>query len=770
MHIRGRGLLVLLACGALLACGVLLAIVLVARGVDQANAWAGVIAGYLALAGSMVNLVTWRARPATKGVTSKQLAQDKQLLDRAVTDLATAVHNQWKQEQSLRSLEKPIRIGWSIADPRSVAANAQAQEAATAAVLHKGVVPDVRHVVQLFRKLPVRQIIVLGEGGAGKTVLALLFTLGLLESRDSRRVHEPVPVLLSASSWDPSEEHLDVWTTRRLLEDYPALATVYDPNVVKSMVESKRVMVVLDGLDEIPARLLPDAIRGIDSAVGVHPVLVTCKGDVYKNAARERGNILTRAAVLEIQPMDLDDAAEFLMAPERPSAKDRWGPVVDKLRSQSDAPLAQVLTRPLMVGLAGTAYAAPKCDPVELLRFPDEDTIEHHLLEVFIPAIYHNYPPKPGTPHQRRYSPEQARKWLTFLARHLGTDLSWWRLADTIPRRIRGVLAGLASGLLFGIAGIIGGAGVPGLSYRFEGGLILGLMFSMATGRSYALNPPPVPLHVEIQFREKLVPFLCRFVPGFGIGVVVGLGTGLPYQAALTAGPVFGTALAARVWLDETTDVTQGPDPRIVQTQDRTATIFFSLAVALPVGLLGGLVIGFPSGHAFGVIHGVTAIMAGALVGAVAAGILGGQAYGPVGRRWFTFTGAIVGGLVFEPTDTTAHVFLGPAYGVTFGLAIGFLVLISRAWGSYAVSLPWLALHGNQPWRLMRFLDDAHRRGILRRSGATYQFRHDRVRNHLAPPNPHRSLSTSRRSFGHVSRAAIEPQYPSSDTPAPTQR
>lgn len=32
----------------------------------------------------------------------------------------------------------------------------------------------------------------------------------------------------------------------------------------------------------------------------------------------------------------------------------------------------------------------------------------------------------------------------------------------------------------------------------------------------------------------------------------------------------------------------------------------------------------------------------------------------------------------------------------------------------------------------MRFLEDAHRRGVLRQSGATYQFRHARVREHLA--------------------------------------
>lgn len=113
--------------------------------------------------------------------------------------------------------------------------------------------------------------------------------------------------------------------TRRLLEDYPALANHdrYGPNSAKRMVTKRRVMAVLDGLDEIPATLLPKAIEALDAAVtDGHPLLVTCNGDAYENAVGDSGKRLTRAVILEIEPMDLDDAATFLMATE-PSAKSR---------------------------------------------------------------------------------------------------------------------------------------------------------------------------------------------------------------------------------------------------------------------------------------------------------------------------------------------------------------------------------------------------------------------------------------------------------------
>jgi hypothetical protein len=44
----------------------------------------------------------------------------------------------------------------------------------------------------------------------------------------------------------------------------------------------------------------------------------------------------------------------------------------------------------------------------------------------------------------------------------------------------------------------------------------------------------------------------------------------------------------------------------------------------------------------------------------------------------------------------------------------------------------WLPLTGQLPWRVMGFLEEAHRRGILRQVGAVYQFRHARLQEHFA--------------------------------------
>ncbi|MBC7274300.1 MAG: hypothetical protein H5T76_37285, partial [Streptomyces sp.] len=67
---------------------------------------------------------------------------------------------------------------------------------------------------------------------------------------------------------------------------------------------------------------------------------------------------------------------------------------------------------------------------------------------------------------------------------------------------------------------------------------------------------------------------------------------------------------------------------------------------------------------------------------------------------------------------------------------VGTSALALSAWGRTATARVWLALTGRAPWRLMTFLDDAHQHGVLRQSGAHYEFRHEHLRHRLAATSP----------------------------------
>jgi hypothetical protein len=118
-------------------------------------------------------------------------------------------------------------------------------------------------------------------------------------------------------------------------------------------------------------------------------------------------------------------------------------------------------------------------------------------------------------------------------------------------------------------------------------------------------------------------------------------------------------------------------DPNLSLRQDRAATLAVGLVAGVPLGLGFGMYLGLK--------------------------------YGPV---------YILGG------------------GFAWALTVALGVVMQSAWAKFGIARCWLAGRRLLPWHLMRLLDDAYRRGVLRRSGAEYQFRHSRLQDYLAAQRP----------------------------------
>jgi hypothetical protein len=634
-----------------------------------------------------------------------------ELLRRAADDLADAVYRQWTKEAGLRSLRSPapIRVSWSSAG-QPIAADLStvlADDAVTGRPLRlRG---DIRHVTGVFRNVRARQLVIIGEPTAGKSVLALLLTLDLL--RD-----EPVPVLLPVSSWHPHREDLHGWLTRRIVEEYPALgnADVYGPDAAWRLVAGKRVVPVLDGLDEMSDVLLPDAVDAIDRAVtDQYPLVVTCRSGEYLAAVRENGRFLAHAAVLRIHPVAIGDAENFLCG-ANPLAH-RWQPVLDNLRADRDQPLAVVLRSPLMIDLARTVYANPAGDPGELLdpgRFADRSTIERHLLDSFLDRAYRPLPA------------DRARAWLRFLARdpqvHDDHDIAWWRLNGSVSRWARGVSIGLTAALVLGLG--------EGFALGPVQGLAFALTFGLTGAVAFGYSRPRTPSRIEVRFRGNGLALLRRLAASVAIGIVLsavaGLVNGLIYAV------VFMAALTAHLWLDTPPDTTTAAGPMDVLRQDRRAALILggALALAFVPETTASMTSGPSAG--LGVTNWAAVVLLSLVLGAVIGIIMGGFVFGRVGAVAFGIAGAATGGITVSTEQTQWLPAL--AAGVVFGLVIGGGAVLSRAWGAFAFARLWLALRGWLPLRLMRFLGDAHQRGVLRQSGTVYQFRHDRIQEHIA--------------------------------------
>jgi hypothetical protein len=71
----------------------------------------------------------------------------------------------------------------------------------------------------------------------------------------------------------------------------------------------------------------------------------------------------------------------------------------------------------------------------------------------------------------------------------------------------------------------------------------------------------------------------------------------------------------------------------------------------------------------------------------------------------------------------------GLVYGLVFGLVWG--LSFSQTWTA-SLAFAQLAMRWHTPARLLRFLEDARQRDVLRTVGPVYQFRHARLQDRLA--------------------------------------
>lgn len=605
-------------------------------------------------------------------------------LDNAASSLAEAVRFQWERESELRGLFQVtlLPVSW-VMTYRST----RVPEIKRMSSMHfsAGYADALRHT-------PDRRLVVLGPPGSGKTVFALQLTIALLEDRQPG---DPVPVLMSAATWDAQHEHLDTWLVRRISEDYPILGdrAEYGSNVVDRLVGSDRVLPVLDGFDEIPAPLRQATALSLTSTN--RPLVITSRRSEYEATIREVAPVIA-PSVIELEPLQADTVVHWIAEGISVDNVARWRPVIDSIREHPNGMIAKTLASPLMLSLARTAYRAPDTSPAELIdetRFPTPTQLEEHLLGTFVGNVYSEMPAAPG---DRFSSPDthiawnhsKAQHWLAFIASHLnerGTaSLAWWELHQAVPARA----ARLVFVAFVGIVGWIVGTATIGIAVGRGAGVAAGAIIGVTCAFTAAvpsvvgsLPGRPVRLSVRVRrgvsTRESIGSVLAGGLsPGLVMGVVAALAFNgvVGVIVGLVAGIAGGVVLRLIQW-SRPADHATAISPNSVLYADRFAAMVHALGVAVVLTTT----IGFTFGQAKG---------------------------------------------------TTAGLFVG-AVG---GLSLSFGFVLGTAWAWYQAVRCWLAFRGKVPLRLMRFLKDAHRRGILRQTGSVYQFRHITLQNYLARP------------------------------------
>ncbi|BCJ37126.1 hypothetical protein Athai_46290 [Actinocatenispora thailandica] len=602
-----------------------------------------------------------------------------------------------------------------------------------------------------FRSLPAgqRRLVISGAPGAGKTVLALQLMLDLLSRRDPG---DAVPVRLSLPAWPP-DTSLEDWLVAALRDDY-GLNTA----TAEALVEDRRILPVLDGLDEMDGAAKPGyesrsahAVRAIDTyraGTGKADVVLTCRTRTCR-ALRAIKVWPRDATCVHLAPVRPATVREFVA--RRCADPDRWAPLLRQLDEHPQGTLAQGLSTPWRLTAAVTAYEqrAPVTgawarEPAELRTVARRGAaaLRDWLNEQYLRAraatgpyseeqVYgwlsllaaaHPRGPAPartatrehaaarpaGATGQRRTASERSGAgqrgtaggarpvWRRAGRTAPGHDIVLQRLASSSgsvrPRNLAFVLAWLCPVAAFGTAMALSGTLVQPISHLTT---VLVVCAECWAIRQRIDREPPSRLHVDVR-RLATVRGALLFGWRFATGLVLGFLLMLLSVAAFTywAGGSLGLELP--------------------------------LAAGLATGLANATVFGLGADSASlavrpndlirnDVVSAVVGLVPAALLCAV---VVGGQ--GPVPFVSYDLRrGALLG---------TALLAVPTGVGLVFATGVGL-----QAVRYLAFLLSFRRFRGSRlPLRLGRLLAWCHGAGLVRVSGAAYQFRHRELQDHLA--------------------------------------
>ena len=604
-----------------------------------------------------------------------------------------------------------------------------------------------------------RALLILGEPGAGKTMTLIMLARELIAQAENDP-SQPIPVILNLASWPEQQLMLSRWVVEELMAKYQI-----PRKTAAKWLEDDDLLLLLDGLDEVPDRSRPRCIKAINhfrEVRGLTGLSVCSRTEEYQSA----GELLKLSGAVALDPLSSSQIDAYL---------ESAGPRLDSLKKavNQDMNLEELARSPLMLSVMGQAYSYSQDDLAGILSgSPDtaEATMDfwrRHLFETYVQSMFQR------RSTLERYSPEKTERWLGWLAREMFAHSPAHFLIEKmqpswLPDRRRRWIYILLSGIF---TGLVGG--------------VITWLFLQLLRESNPFLPAPLSgtLANFLQIAQGRAEALTLILANIILGLVMALLQGFYYErllrqqtdpnvrgwsywrhllliglaiGSLTAAVVAlaGLSQLALVWaiVEVILYMTAARYVYGRSYQDEIRTVealgwsWPQAAKGLAVGLLfaliaetfGKLLYSAPVGFRSSVILGIGGLILGGLRGRrVETNSRPNQ--GIVLSLRNSFIAALFSGLLIALITLLVY---SPDHALLTGV-LTFIIAGSLLGGSNVVkhllvrSLLWL--NGEIPWRYTAFLDYAASLAFLRKVGGSYIFLHRLLQTYFAskpPPLP----------------------------------
>jgi predicted NACHT family NTPase len=227
-------------------------------------------------------------------------------------------------------------------------------------------------------------LMVLGGPGAGKSTFLRRMGLEALKGKKGKFQHACIPVFIELKKFNTGEINIE----KEIAEEFRICGFPSHEEFTAKALEQGKLLILLDGLDEVPTERMNEAIRQIQNFVDLHDqnrFITSCRVAAYRHNFRR----FTDVAMADFDDAQIENFITNWFRSEPQTGEDCW----KKLNNEEHKSAKELTQTPLLLTLVCLLYQRSR-------KFP---TNRATLYERALRVLLEEWAAEKGIPHEDLY-------------------------------------------------------------------------------------------------------------------------------------------------------------------------------------------------------------------------------------------------------------------------------------------------------------------------------------------------------------------------------